>query len=90
MILCSDGLRYRRLDHQPSDRSRSGALTMALNPVHDKIVPYPPVLVRLFMALPIAQACDLHQRLQAGRTDPETRALLRRALALSQPARTMR
>ena len=61
---------------------------MALDPALDEIVKSNPVLVRLFRALPIAPACDLHQRLQAGRTDPETRKLLRRALALSQQART--
>ena len=60
---------------------------MTLDPAADEIVKSNPVLVRLFRALPIALACDLHQRLQAGRTDPETRTLLRRALALSQPAR---
>ena len=31
---------------------------------------------------------DLHQRLRAGRTDPETRTLLRKAIALTQQART--
>jgi hypothetical protein len=62
---------------------------MALDPAQDAIVQSNPLLVRLFKALPIAPACDLHQRLQAGRTDPETRTLLRRALALSQPARTV-
>jgi hypothetical protein len=62
---------------------------MALDPAQEAIVPSNPLLDRLFKALPIAPACDLHQRLQAGRTDPETRTLLRRALALSQPARTV-
>lgn len=60
---------------------------MALDPALDEIVKSNPMLVRLFRALPIAPACDLHQRLQAGRTDPETRTLLRKALALSQQAR---
>jgi hypothetical protein len=77
------------LDHQPANRPRTGALTMALDPAQEAIVPSNPLLDRLFKALPIAPACDLHQRLQAGRTDPETRTLLRRALALSQPARTV-
>ena len=61
---------------------------MALDPALDEIVKSNPMLVRLFRALPIAPACDLHQRLQAGRTDPETRTLLRKALALSQQGRT--
>ncbi|EXI63867.1 MAG: hypothetical protein AW08_03881 [Candidatus Accumulibacter adjunctus] len=60
---------------------------MALDPALDEIVKSNPMLVRLFRALPIAPACDLHQRLQAGRTDPETRTLLRKALALSQQGR---
>ena len=60
---------------------------MALDPALDEIVKSNPMLVRLFRALPIAPACDLHQRLQAGRTDPETRTLLRRALVLSQQGR---
>ena len=61
---------------------------MILDPAADEIVKSNPVLVRLFRALPIAPACDLHQRLQAGRADPETRTLLRKARALSQQART--
>ena len=81
-------MRHLRLEHQPANRPRSGALTMALDPAQDAIVPSNPLLDRLFKALPIAPACDLHQRLQAGRTDPETRTLLRKAIALAQQART--
>ena len=63
---------------------RAGALTMAFDPAHDQVVQSKPRLVRLFSALSMNRACDLHQRLQAGRTDPETRQLLRQALALSK------
>lgn len=38
---------------------------------------------QLFRALPLSQASDLHQRIRAGRTDPETRGMLRRALRLA-------
>ena len=62
---------------------RAGALTMASDPAHDQVVQSKPRLVRLFSALSMNRACDLHQRLQAGRTDPETRQMLRRALILS-------
>lgn len=60
---------------------------MALDPSLDEIVTSNPMLVRLFRALPIAPACDLHQRLQAGRNDSETRTLLRKALVLSHRSR---
>ena len=63
---------------------RAGALNMAFDPAHDQVVQSNALLVRLFSALSMARACDLHQRLQAGRTDPETRQLLRRALTLSK------
>ena len=46
-----------------------------------------PFFVRLFDPLPMASACDLYQRLKAGRTDPETRDMLRKALALSKQTR---
>jgi len=60
---------------------------MIPDPAADEIVKSNPMLVRLFRALPIGPACDLHQRLQAGHTDPETRTLLRKALVLSQQGR---
>ena len=80
----SSFLLHHRLDHQPSDCPRAGALNMAFDPAHDQVVQSNPLLVRLFSALSMNRACDLHQRLQAGRTDPETRQLLRQALALSK------
>jgi len=42
-----------------------------------------PFIVRLFDPLPMVFACDLYQRLKAGKTDPETRDMLRKALVLS-------
>ncbi len=43
-----------------------------------------PYLFRIFSVLPLAHAWDLHKRLKAGRTDPETRRLLRKVLAPSR------
>lgn len=37
-------------------------------------------LDQLFNALPFAEACDLYQRLNAGRSDDETRSLLQKGL----------
>jgi hypothetical protein len=37
-------------------------------------------LRRMYRLLPFAKACDLHQRLKAGCTAPETRKMLRDAL----------
>lgn len=48
-----------------------------------------PFIVRLFDPLPMAFACDLYQRLKDGRTDPETRDMLRKALVLSRQSRTV-
>jgi len=49
-----------------------------------------PFIVQFFAPLPMAFACDLyqrHQRLKEGRTDPETRDMIRKALSMSKQAR---
>lgn len=46
-----------------------------------------PYIVHLYDSLPMNYACELFQRLKAGKTDPETRSMLRKALALSKQSR---
>ena len=46
-----------------------------------------PIIVQFFDPLPMAFACDLYQRLKEGRTDPETRDMIRKALSLSKHPR---
>ena len=48
-----------------------------------------PYLVRLFDPLPMVFACDLYQRLKAGRRDPETRDMLLKALDIARKAGTV-
>jgi len=48
-----------------------------------------PYIVHLYESLPINFACDLFQRLKAGKTDPETRSMLRKALVLSKRSRSL-
>lgn len=38
---------------------------------------------QMYNKLPMAEACDLHERLRQGKTDSETRQRLRRALRKS-------
>lgn len=38
---------------------------------------------KIFEAIPFRDACSLHQRLRAGKTDVKTRSLLRAALRVS-------
>jgi len=46
-----------------------------------------PFIVQFFAPLPMAFACDLYQRLKEGRTDPETRDMICKALSMSKQAR---
>jgi hypothetical protein len=55
----------------------------------EKIMKLNPYLVRLFDPLPMAFACDLYQRLKAGRRDPETRDMLLKALDIARKAGTV-
>ncbi len=48
-----------------------------------------PYIVHLYDSLPMNFACDLFQRLKAGKTDPETRNMLRKALALYKQSRSL-
>lgn len=61
---------------------------MTLNQTQEDLLETAQPLRRLFEVLPMARACDLHQRLQAGRTDRETRELLRTALSLCEQLKT--
>ena len=78
-----------KLDETAQHTATKGPTIMTLNQTQEDFLETTPLLSRLFEALPMARACDLHQRLQAGQTDRETRELLRTALALCEQSRKM-
>ena len=78
-----------KLDETAQHTTPEGLTLMTLNQTQEDLLETTPLLSRLFEVLPMARACDLHQRLQAGRTDRETRELLRTALSLCEQSRKM-